>query len=282
MFTATDHDKLLQIMDESPEKKELILRLLESHRMELSMISHEIRNPLTMVYSTLQLIETQHPEVQDFRHWNELHQDVEYMNLLLTDLSAYNNGGRLCPKPVPMTNFLRELALSFASSIMDSPVEFTSRIAEDLPVLSADPVKLRQVFLNLLANARDAVLEQSSTGSRTQNFIRAITLEADRTEEGLKICVTDTGCGIPADALLSIFQPFVTFKQSGTGLGLALASRIIQAHGGWIQADSPSDGPTVFTVFLPVQENSQEKSGSQASHMGGVIHAGTGESKVQA
>lgn len=260
MFTATDHDRLLQIMDESPEKKELILRLLESHRMEVSMISHEIRNPLTMVYSTLQLIEAQHPEVRDFRHWNELHQDVEYMNLLLADLSAYNNGGQICPSPVPMTDFLRELALSFAASVVDAPLEFTARIAEDLPVISADPIRLRQVFLNLLANARDAILAPPSDGSRPQKTSDSITLEADPVQDGLKIRVTDTGCGIPSEALDAIFQPFVTFKQNGTGLGLALANRIVQAHGGQLQADSSPESPTVFTVFLPVQKNGQEKS----------------------
>ena len=63
--------------------------------MEISTISHEIRNPLTLVYSTLQLIESQHPEVLTFSHWTELHQDIEYMKFLLEDLSSYNNGERL-------------------------------------------------------------------------------------------------------------------------------------------------------------------------------------------
>ena len=85
MFSTTDCDKLQQIMKESPEKNELLTRLLESHRMEISTISHEIRNPLTLVYSTLQLIETQHPEVTSFRHRAEMHQDIEYMKQLLEE-----------------------------------------------------------------------------------------------------------------------------------------------------------------------------------------------------
>ena len=63
MFTTTDYDNLRQIMAESPEKKELLTRLLASHKMEISTISHEIRNPLTLVYSMLQMIETAHPDV---------------------------------------------------------------------------------------------------------------------------------------------------------------------------------------------------------------------------
>ena len=63
MLSSTDYDKLQQIMQENPENEALINRLLTSHQMEISTISHEIRNPLTLVYSTLQLIESQHPDV---------------------------------------------------------------------------------------------------------------------------------------------------------------------------------------------------------------------------
>lgn len=282
MFTATDHDRLQQIMNESSEKRELLQRLLESHRMEISMISHEIRNPLTMVYSTLQLIESQHPEVQDFRHWKELHQDIEYMKLLLEDLSSYNNGGTISPRLVSMTAFLREVALSFASSTMDTPLEFTSRITDDLPVLPVDPIKLRQVLLNLLVNARDAVLNNTDSGSDSQRHSASVSLEASSTDSTVEIRISDTGCGIPSDIMDSIFQPFVTFKPNGTGLGLALASRIVQAHGGRLQVVSPSDGPTVFTVFLPVQKNRHQESGHQASHMSGIVNPRAGESEIEA
>ena len=67
MFSETDYDKLQQIMEESSEKAELLTRLLDSHQMTISTISHEIRNPLTLVYSTLQLISSQHPEVATFK-----------------------------------------------------------------------------------------------------------------------------------------------------------------------------------------------------------------------
>ena len=95
MFTESDYEKLHQIMAESPEKEELLTRLLHSHRMDISTISHEIRNPLTLIYSTLQMIEASNPEVLNIRHWSDLHSDIEYMKQLLEELSAYNNGQRL-------------------------------------------------------------------------------------------------------------------------------------------------------------------------------------------
>ena len=120
MLSSTDHDKLQQIIQEHPETEELFNRIFKSHQMDISTISHEIRNPLTLVYSTLQLIESQHPEVLDFAHWSELHQDIEYMKLLLEDLSSYNNGERLDLAPLSTGSFFRRIALSFASSIIDT------------------------------------------------------------------------------------------------------------------------------------------------------------------
>ena len=93
---------------ESPEKEELLTRLLHSHRMDISTISHEIRNPLTLIYSTLQMIEASNPEVLNIRHWSDLHSDIEYMKQLLEELSAYNNGQRLSPSSTDFDIFLKK------------------------------------------------------------------------------------------------------------------------------------------------------------------------------
>lgn len=154
MFTTTDYDNLRQIMAESPEKKELLTRLLASHKMEISTISHEIRNPLTLVYSMLQMIETAHPEVSTFKHWSDLHQNIEYMNQLLEELSSYNNGERLNVSQIETNSFLKTLVLSFASSLVDTDIVFTSKISPRLPRINGDSIKLRQLLLNLLRNEK--------------------------------------------------------------------------------------------------------------------------------
>ena len=151
MFTESDYEKLHQIMAESPEKEELLTRLLHSHRMDISTISHEIRNPLTLIYSTLQMIEASNPEVLNIRHWSDLHSDIEYMKQLLS------------PSSTDFDIFLKKFSLSFASSIIETDIEFISQIEPGLPVMPADSIKLREVLLNLLGNARDAVLIQQST-----------------------------------------------------------------------------------------------------------------------
>lgn len=249
MFTMTDYDKLQLIMEESPEKKELLTRLLESHRMEISTISHEIRNPLTLVYSTLQLIEAQHPDVLSIRHWNSMRHDIEYMNQLLEELSSYNNGEKLTLSKLNTAEFLKTLVLSFAASLTDTDIEFTSRIAPDLPMTLMDSVKIRQTLLNLLRNAKDAV--SSSTDDRHPSIF----LEARNNNQNILISIRDNGIGMNSEELSSIFDPFVTHKKDGTGLGLAIAKRIISAHGGSIQVESMPGKGSVFTLSLPVQQD---------------------------
>lgn len=246
MFTEIDYDKLKEIMNESPEKEDLLGRLLASHQMTLSTLSHEIRNPLTLIYSTLQLIESQHPEVRTFKYWSDMHQDIDDMILLLNELSTYNNGERLNLTVIDSDNFFSRLTLSFASSIMNTHIEFTSRIEESLPSIICDSVKLHEVLLNLLCNARDAVCESLDPH---------IYLSVRTKDSAILITVEDNGCGISKENLSSIFEPFITYKKNGTGLGLAIASRILKAHHGTIRVSSNLGIGTTFTLTLPVKQN---------------------------
>lgn len=251
MISLADYDKIKQIMEESPEKKELLSRLLASHQMDISTISHEIRNPLTLVYSTLQLIESQHPEVLNFRYWSDLRNDVAYMKLLLEELSAYNNGERLKLSSIDTSTFFRTLALSFASSLIETDIQFHSKIDSGLPPIQGDAIKLKEAFLNLLGNAHDALDSFSSVNNQIPTIRMSVTTDHNH----LVITITDNGQGISEDQLPHIFDPFVTYKKNGTGLGLAITSRIITSHKGSIQVSSIPGVHTTFLLTLPVKEN---------------------------
>ena len=190
MFTNTDYDKLQQLMAESPENRALLEKLLASHEESVASISHEIRNPLTLVYSTVQLLESRHPEIASDRYWISLREDVEYMQQLLADLSSLNHSRTLSLSEFSFRSFMEQIVLSFAASCADSPVEFTSRLAPDLPVIQGDRIKLREVFLNLLRNARESI---KGTG--------AIRLDASCTSTEIIVTIEDTGCGIPEEHL---------------------------------------------------------------------------------
>lgn len=207
----------------------------------ISTFSHELRNPLTAVSSTLQLIEMQHPEVKDFKHWSSLTYDVEYMIHLLEDLSDYAKSEKLQPSTFSLRAMLEQVSLSFASSIVDSKVNFTSKIAPSINQITGDKTKLQEVFFNLLKNAYEACLPDKS-----------IYMEATAMPDYYFIRIHDTGCGIPQDRLESIFEPFVTYKKEGSGLGLAICRHIIKTHGGEISVASQENSGTIFTIKLPV------------------------------
>ena len=205
----------------------------------LRKFSHEIRNPLTTLYSTVQLIEMQHPEVKEFRHWSSIAYDIEYINRLLDDLSDLAKSEQMNPETFALRPFLEKLSLSFAASIARSEVEYTSKIDPCLPQITGDKTKLQEVFLNLLKNAYDASYPDKS-------IFFCAALEG----EDVVITVHDTGCGISEEQLPTIFEPFVTYKKEGTGLGLAICDHIIQAHGGTISVESEPEIGTTFRVTI--------------------------------
>ena len=146
-----------------------------------------------------------------------------------------------------------QICLSFAASCVDTDIEFSSLIAPDLPSLTADRLKLHEAILNLLRNAREAI---SSAGS--------IRLEAVLKDQMLQITISDTGCGISPEYLDTIFDPFVTYKPNGTGLGLPIARGIIEAHHGSIAFLFPEE--TSDSKNTP---DNPDKSGTLLNHMSG-------------
>lgn len=243
MLSNIDINKMNRLMEENKDAKQIISQLLENHHTTVSMIAHEIRNPLTLVSSSLQIIEKQHPEVHNFYNWDQTMEDVQFMCSLLNDLSSFNNSTTLHYCVFSIGQLLKNIAVSFAISLeaRNYDIEFSSRIPSNMGDFTGDKIKLEEVFLNLLKNAREAI---DGPGH--------IFLSAERTTDCILIRCTDNGCGISEDIMETIFDPFVTYKENGTGLGLSSAKRIVEAHGGTVTVTSSADAGTVFTVTLPV------------------------------
>ena len=241
MLSHIDICRMNRLMEHNPEAKKIIEQLLQNHQTIVSLISHEIRNPLTLISSSLQLMEQTHPEVRDFSNWDQTMQDLDFLCQLLSELSAYNNGSTLRSQVFSLQELLRSVAVSFAISLENASVSFRSSIDPAIKDYAGDQIKLREVLLNLLKNAResqaDEIVLSASSGCDTS---------------GIQISIRDNGCGIEQNQLDQIFQAFHTTKQEGTGLGLSLSKRIIEAHHGTLTVTSaPGEGST-FTVFLPL------------------------------
>lgn len=243
MLSNIDINKLNRLMKENKEAKQIISQLMKNYQTSVSMIAHEIRNPLTLISSSLQIIEAQHPEVKKFYNWGQTMEDVSFMCSLLDELTTFNNSTTLHHSVFSIEKLMKNIAVSFAISLdaSDSKIQFSSRIVPGMGDFTGDKVKLEQVVLNLLRNAKDAV---SADG--------IITLSAVREGDSIIIECTDNGCGIPDDVIDTIFDPFVTYKENGTGLGLCSAKQIVELHGGTINVQSSPGSSTIFTVTLPV------------------------------
>lgn len=242
MLHNIDINKMHTLMKTSPETKQIINQLLENHHESVALIAHEIRNPLTLISSSLQIMEIEHPEVLDFSHWKQMTDDVSFLCRLLTDLSAFNHGDSLNYSVFSMEHLLKNIAVSFAISLdsKSSGIEFTSSISQELGDYTGDKIKLQEVVLNLLRNAQESIAKSGS-----------IHLSAVREKDYILIECKDTGSGIPDEIIDKIFDSFQTYKANGSGLGLSFSKQIVESHGGSITVQSTADEGSTFTVSLP-------------------------------
>ena len=208
---------------------------------ELSKMFHEIKNPLTLIGSSLQLIESEHPEVKTYRFWNQTIKDLHNLREFINELSDFQKVSNLQKTLISLFDFTEDLIDSTAGFLetLKISLQFECEIL-DLDFVG-DEAKLRQAVINLLKNAA----ESSPAGS-------AILLRISADTQMLCMEVTDRGCGIGKEYLSKIFEPFHTTKSYGTGLGLPIVKRIVDSHGGRLSINSTEGAGTTVQIFLPL------------------------------
>lgn len=212
----------------------------ESTIMPLSMISHELRNPLTLIHSTLQLISSHYPEVKNDPLWNQVLLDIHYMSQLLSELSSLNSSYNLNFSQVNIRQILTNLVCSFSSEIHKQQKSLSIKFETSQEYIQGDALKLQEMLMNLIQNAMDA----TSSGDSIEIIVRS-------RWRRMILIIHDSGCGIDSERLETIFEPFVTYKKNGTGLGLAIVKNIVDAHHGVIQVHSKPSVGTKFVLILP-------------------------------
>ena len=148
-------------------------------------------------------------------------------------------------QPLNLNDVTREVLDLTHSDLLARRMSVTTRLAPDIPSVLGDRVQLQQVILNLVLNACDAMTE-------TDPVERRLTLTTAADNEFVQVSVSDRGIGIPHDQLGAVFEPFVTFREQGLGLGLAISRSIVLAHRGRIVAENNADRGATFRCFLPV------------------------------
>lgn len=228
-------------MSDSTDYKTLYEQLNAKHQFMLSQVSHEIRNPVTLVNSFLQLLEGRHPELRHDNYWQKIMENMDFLKYLLNELSEFNNSEKLNLQTTNLYLVFREVIDSVSPGLNETGITIDLEKKTPVPVIQADGVKIRQLLLNLIRNARDAI---SSTG-----HIHC-TIRSD--VDNVILTISDTGGGIPNEYESDLFEPFITHKQEGTGLGLPICKRIVQAHNGTITYHTVTGKGTTFEAVLPV------------------------------
>lgn len=214
-------------------------------------IAHEIRNPLTSIRSTVQYLLGDFEEGSPRRDLIEgVLAEVDRIDHKLEGLLGLTRGTEFKPEKIALGQLIKQTLLLVRAQGSNQAVEIVLLAPEDELSIMGDVSQLKQLFLNLMLNALQAMKD----GGRLEIelTVQQERLRLNREKTWAHISIKDTGCGIPAEHLDKIFDPFFTTKQGGTGLGLSTSYAIAQQHGGELQIDSSEGEGTAVALKFPL------------------------------
>jgi two-component system NtrC family sensor kinase len=209
-----------------------------------SQIAHELNNPLYGIMNTLELLKTEiAPENRRRKILEMALSETVRLSDLLRKMLSFSKPDQEERHPVDVNSILDEILLLHEKQLKENDIQIDYRLNEGLGRVNASKNQLRQVFLNMVANARDAM-----------NNGGTLTVTTGGDDRKVVIDIEDTGMGIREEHLSKIFDSFFTTKGEvkGVGLGLSVCYGFIKDHGGDIQVDSQEGSGTTFTITLPI------------------------------
>jgi signal transduction histidine kinase len=214
-------------------------------------IAHEIRNPIAAAKSLVQQMGEDPTSVENVQYASVAIEELDRVERRISHLLRYAKEEEYSFAPVSIATVV-DAALTQQRGKLEAAKVNVQRNYIVGPMLVADGEKLKQVFANILDNATDALASCGgrAEGRRIEVFIDNGTPAAARRSATVR--VRDNGCGIPADKIDRIFNPFFTTKEQGTGLGMAISKKIVEAHEGSINVVSEAGRGTEFIVTLPL------------------------------
>jgi signal transduction histidine kinase len=208
-------------------------------------VAHEIRNPLNSVSMGLQRLKGEFRPTQDEEEYSRfielMRGEVQRLNSIVEEFLSLARPLVIKPEPVRIDELLKEMAVLVESDAKSKKVEIKVVVPPELPAAWVDRNYFKQALLNLILNGMQSMPHGGS-----------LTLEAKVAHGKMVVIVADTGDGIPKDILPRIFEPYFTTKTKGAGLGLSIARRIVEAHGGTLTVDSAVGQGTRFQLAVPM------------------------------
>jgi len=217
-----------------------------------SQIAHELNNPLYGIMNTLELLKTEiSPESKRRKVLEMALSETFRLSDLLRKMLSFSKPDQEEKQAVDLNTVLDEILILHEKQLQENDIKIKTFFAEALPQISASKNQLRQVFLNLVANARDAMPSGGTLSVKTA---------ADK--ENVKIEISDSGVGIKEEHIKKIFDSFFTTKDTvkGVGLGLSVCYGFIKDHGGDIEVKSKENEGTTFSITFPVYKEPTEDS----------------------
>jgi signal transduction histidine kinase len=224
-------------------------------------LAHEIRNPLGVIKGSAEML-TQKLQASDELSRElagYISTEVNRLSALVTEFLDFARPLHAQLQPGSVTAVLDRALEIVAFRWKGNPVRVERHYEDGLPQVPLDESLCEQAFLNLVQNAYEAMEEHGGT---LRVEARMATVNG---REGEQLVLADTGPGIPDALREEIFNPFVTTKKTGVGLGLSIVSKIVDGHGGSIRVENSAQGGAVFTLFFPLQEAGEPQSGRTAT-----------------
>lgn len=245
------NDMSAKLLEAREKMEEAHKRLIQAEKLaSIGRVSagmaHEIRNPLTSVKLNIQkVLQSDSVDRTDMEHLKIAQEGISRMEIIVKDILDYTRTTELNLDRFSIEEILDESIKMIRDSFSQKKIVLEKKYQKNLPSVVVDGEKLRQVFLNILRNAYEAVEIEGK-------IIVSLSLAKDEGERKVRIVISDSGPGIQEKDMDAIFEPFYTTKTTGTGLGLSIARKIVEQHRGSIEAVPGNGKGASFEVLIPI------------------------------
>lgn len=240
--TKRELEQVYHELQQNFERLKRAERLYAAGQLSAGM-AHEIRNPLASITGAVGILKRGHGSIENCRECLDIiEKETQRLNRLLTSFLDFARPRAPKFQLVRLEDVFESVISLAHHAAGATTVELRKAIDQPLPEVRCDAEQIKQVLLNLIINSIQAA---GGPG--------VVELRARQVDEYIRISVHDEGCGIPQQELDRMFDPFFTTKENGTGLGLAVAAKIIEQHGGTLAGANNPDRGMTFTVDLPLK-----------------------------